>query len=164
MTNKLLTSVVIAATFLVTSLLAQNTNPTKPEAPMSNHAAGPFDAKTLPQDDHSGDSQLGRYSLDKQYHGDLDGTGKGQMLTAATDVKGSAAYVAIEKVTGSLKGKAGSFVLQHAGTMAQGAFHLTVTIVPDSGTSELRGITGKMAIEIAPDGKHSYDLEYTLPQ
>ena len=106
---------------------------------------------------------LGRLILDKQYHGDLEATGKGQMLTAGTEVKGSAAYVAIERVTGTLKGHTGSFVLQHSGTMTQGAGQLVITIVPDSGTGELKGITGKMTIHIAPDGKHSYDFEYTLP-
>jgi len=126
------------------------------------HAVGPFDAKTTPQDDKL-DPQLGRFLLDKQYHGDLEGTGKGQMLTASTDVKGSAGYVAIEKVTGTLKGRNGSFILQHTGTMAAGKFHLEVAVVPDSGTEQLKGISGKMTITIAPDGKHSYDFEYALP-
>ena len=101
-------------------------------------------------------------TIDKQYHGDLEGTGKGQMLTAGTPVKGSGAYVAIEKVAGTLKGRSGSFALQHSGTMTQGAPHLAITVVPDSGTGELKGIAGKMDIKIA-DGKHSYDFEYTLP-
>jgi hypothetical protein len=79
-------------------------------------------------------------------------------------VKGSGAYVAIEKVTGTLKGHTGSFVLQHSGTMTQNAPQLSVTIVPDSGTGELKGIAGKMTINIAAGGKHSYDIEYTLPQ
>ena len=126
------------------------------------HAVGPFDAKTTSQDDKL-DPQLGRFLLDKQYHGDLEGTGKGQMLTASTDVKGSAGYVAIEKVTGTLKGRNGSFILQHTGTMAAGKFHLEVAVVPDSGTEQLKGISGKMTITIAPDGKHSYDFEYALP-
>ncbi len=85
------------------------------------------------------------------------------MLTAGTEVKGSGAYVAIENVTGTLKGHTGSFVLQHSGTMTQGAPQLTITVVPDSGTGQLTGISGKMTITIAPDGKHSYDFEYTLP-
>jgi Protein of unknown function (DUF3224) len=102
-------------------------------------------------------------TIDKHYHGDLEGTGKGQMLTAGTDVKGSGAYVAIERVTGTLRGRAGSFVLQHSGTMTQGVPHLTITVVPDSGTAQLAGIAGKMDIIIAADGKHSYDFEYTLP-
>jgi len=129
---------------------------------MTLHATGPFDVKVVPQDDKSDDPLFGRMTIDKQYHGDLEGTGKGQMLTAGTDVKGSGAYVAIEKVTGSLKGRAGSFALQHSGVMTQGTPHLTITVVPDSGTGQLKGITGKMGINIA-DGKHSYDFEYTLP-
>ncbi len=100
--------------------------------------------------------------LDKQYHGDLEATGKGQMLTAGTEVKGSGAYVAIEYVSGTLKGHSGSFVLQHTGTMTQGVPHLSITVVPDSGTGQLKGIAGTMTIDIAA-GKHSYDFEYTLP-
>jgi uncharacterized protein DUF3224 len=130
---------------------------------MTAHASGPFDVKVTPSDDKSDDALLGRLILDKHYHGDLDATGKGQMLTAGTDVKGSAAYVAIERVTGILKGHTGSFVLQHSGTMTQGAGQLTIAVVPDSGTGQLKGIAGKMTINIAPDGKHSYDFEYTLP-
>jgi hypothetical protein len=132
------------------------------EALVTHHASGPFDVKLTPQDDKSGDPLLGRMALDKQYHGDLEATATGQMLTAGTAVKGSAAYVAIEKVTGTLHGLNGSFVLQHSGTMAQGAPQLNVTVVPDSGTGQLKGIVGKMNITIA-NGKHSYDFEYTLP-
>jgi Protein of unknown function (DUF3224) len=127
------------------------------------HAIGPFDVKVTPQDDGTGDPLLNRMTLDKHYHGDLEGTGMGQMLTAGTEVKGSGAYVAIEKVAGTLKGRSGSFVLQHTGTMTQNAPQLTILVVPDSGTGELKGLTGKMMIHIAADGKHSYDLEYTLP-
>lgn len=130
---------------------------------MSHHAAGPFDVKVTPQDDKSDDPLLGRMTLDKQYHGDLEATGKGQMLTAGSSVKGSGAYVAIEKVTGTLQGHTGSFVLQHMGTMTQNTPQLTITVVPDSGTGGLAGISGKMTIIIATGGKHSYDFEYTLP-
>ena len=133
------------------------------EATTTMHAAGPFDVTVTRQDDTSGDPLLNRMTLDKQYHGDLEGTGKGQMLTAGTEVKGSGAYVAIEKVSGTLKGRSGSFILQHTGAMAQGVPQLSVTVVPDSGTGELKGMTGKMTINIAGDGKHSYDFEYTLP-
>ena len=141
---------------------AQSANPK--EASMPHHATGPFDVKVTPQDDKSEDPLLGRMTLDKQYHGDLDATGKGQMLTAGSAVKGSGAYVAIEKVTGSLQGRTGSFVLQHTGIMTQNTPQLTITVVPDSGTGQLAGIAGKMTIIIAAGGKHSYDLEYTLPQ
>ena len=128
------------------------------------HAAGPFDVKITPQDDNSGDPLLHRMTLEKQYHGDLNATGTGQMLTAGTDVKGSGAYVAIERVTGALKGRSGTFVVQHTGTMAQDTPpQLTIIVVPDSGTGQLKGLTGKMTIMIAADGKHSYDFEYTLP-
>ena len=131
---------------------------------MSTHATGPFDVKVTPQDDKSDDPLLGRMTLDKQYHGDLEATGKGQMLTAGSPVKGSGAYVAIEKVTGTLQGRTGTFVLQHTGSMTQNAPQLTITIVPDSGTGQLTGIAGKMTIIIATGGKHTYDFEYTLPK
>jgi hypothetical protein len=126
-------------------------------------AIGPFDVKVTPQEDGNADPLLNRMMLDKHYRGDLEGTGKGQMLTAGTEVKGSGAYVAIEKVAGTLKGRSGSFVLQHTGTMTQNAPQLTIIVVPDSGTGELKGLTGKMMINITADGKHSYDFEYTLP-
>jgi hypothetical protein len=131
----------------------------------SGHASGPFEVKVapLPADDKTQDAMLGRFSLDKQYHGELEGTGKGQMLTAGTAVKGSAAYVAIERVSGKLQGRAGTFVLQHSGTMSGSAQHLTITVVPDSGTDQLTGLTGTMNIVIAADGKHSYDFSYALP-
>jgi Protein of unknown function (DUF3224) len=143
---------------------AQAQSPRQKEALVTNHAAGPFDVKVTPQDDKTGDAALSRMALDKQYHGDLEATGKGQMLTAGTDVKGSGAYVAIERVTGTLGGRTGSFILQHSGTMRQGAPQLTISVVPDSGTGQLAGIAGAMNIIIAADGKHSYDFEYTLPK
>lgn len=127
------------------------------------HANGPFDVTVTPQDDQSEDPLLGRMMLDKQYHGELEGTGKGQMLTAGTSVKGSGAYVAIEKVSGTLKGRQGTFVLQHTGTMTQNSPQLTITVVPDSGTEELAGISGNMIIRIAADGKHLYEFEYSIP-
>ena len=125
---------------------------------------GRFDVKLTPEsNDGGGDGiSLGRMSLDKRYHGELDATGKGEMLTAMTPVKGSAGYVAVERVFGTLQGRKGSFVIQHSGTMTRGAPSLAITVVSDSGTGELAGIAGKMAIVIA-DGKHSYDFEYTLP-
>jgi hypothetical protein len=140
----------------------QNNIPRTQEGDVTHHAAGPFDVKVTSQDDNSDDPLLNRMLLDKHYHGDLEGTGKGQMLTAGTSVKGSGAYVAIEKVTGTLQGHTGTFVLQHAGIMNNNAPQLTISVVPDSGTSQLAGIAGKMTIKIAPDGKHSYEFEYTL--
>lgn len=127
------------------------------------HARGTFDVKLTPQDDKSQDATLGRMTIDKQIHGDLDGTSKGQMLTAGSAAKGSGGYVAIERVTGTLNGRNGSFTLQHSATMDRGVPHLSITVVPDSGTDQLLGLTGKFNITIA-DGKHSYDFEYTLPQ
>jgi Protein of unknown function (DUF3224) len=126
-------------------------------------ALGTFEVKLVPQPagDKPEDGTLGRMSIDKQFHGDLEATSKGEMLTAGTGVKGSAGYVAIEKVGGSLHGRSGAFVLQHSGTMTRGAPQLTITVVPDSGTGELVGLAGKMAINIV-NGKHTYDFEYTL--
>jgi hypothetical protein len=129
---------------------------------VTNHASGAFDVKVTPQKD--GDEvTIGRMTLDKQFHGDLEGTGKGVMLAVSTSVKGSAGYVAMEKVTGTLKGRSGSFVLQHSGTMTRGAPQLMVSVVPDSGTGQLLGLTGTMTIKIA-DGKHSYDFEYSITE
>ena len=131
---------------------------------MIKHATGPFDVKMIPQtpDEYADGAGLARFALDKQFHGDLEATSKGQMLSAMTAVKGSAGYVAIERVTGTLHGRAGSFTLQHSGTMDRGAQQLVITVVPDSGTDGLDGITGQMRIII--EGKqHSYQFDYTLP-
>jgi hypothetical protein len=142
---------------------AQSAQPQK-EKSLTAHATGPFEVKIVPQtpDGKFEDATLGRMTIDKQYHGDLEGTGIGQMLTGMTATKGSAGYVAIERVNGTLKGRTGTFILQHSATMNRGTPELSVTVVPDSGTGQLEGITGKMNIIIA-DGKHSYDFEYTLP-
>jgi len=126
------------------------------------HATGSFEVKLLPQPAADADSGLGRMCIDKVFSGDLQGTSKGEMLAATTAVKGSAGYVAIERVTGALSGKAGSFVLMHTGVMNRGVPSLTVQVVPDSGTGELAGLTGTMAIEIK-GGKHFYVFEYDLP-
>ncbi len=120
---------------------------------MPTRASGHFDVKLTPQS--SGDESIGRLMLDKQFHGDLTATSKGEMLAAGTAVKGSAGYVALEKITGTLNGRSGSFVLQHSGTMTRGEGKLTVTAVPDSGT-------GGMTIDIS-DGKHLYEFNYELP-
>src|ERR1022692_4967538 len=129
--------------------------------PNTMHASGTFEVKITPQPADSGAPAVGRMSIDKQFHGDLEATSKGQMLAAVNSVKGSAGYVAIEQVTGSLRGRSGTFVLQHSGTMTRGTPQQIVSVVPDSGTGELVGLTGTMTITIA-DGKHSYDFEYTL--
>ena len=127
-------------------------------------ATGTFDVKLLPlANDFAESAALGRMSIDKQFHGDLEGSSQGQMLSFMTSVKGSAGYVAMERVTGKLSGRSGSFVLQHSATMDRGAPTLSISVVPDSGTDELTGLTGKLNIIIA-DGKHSYDFEYSLPE
>ena len=133
---------------------------------MSTRAIGDFTVKVTPDGDvdKAEGAALGRMNLDKQFTGDLTGASKGQMLTAMTGVKGSAGYVAIERVTGRLQGRNGSFVLQHFATMSAAAGpQQSITVVPDSGTGQLVGIAGQMLIKIAPDGKHSYEFEYQLP-
>ena len=142
--------------------LAARANPVQEEVAMTARATGMFEVKLTPQPPDAGaNAAIGRMSIDKQFHGDLEGTSQGQMLAAMTDVKGSAGYVAIERVTGTLEGKKGTFVLQHSGTMTRGEPLLSVTVVPDSGTDGLVGLAGRMTIIIA-EGKHSYEFEYTL--
>jgi len=131
------------------------------ETRMSNHASGTFEVKITPQDDKTAEG-LGRMTIAKQIHGDLEATSAGQMLTAMTKVEGSAVYVAVERVEGTLHGRHGSFMLHHLGMMNRGTQQLTITVVTDSGTDQLVGITGTMTIKIE-GGKHSYDFEYTLP-
>jgi hypothetical protein len=127
------------------------------------HVRGPFEVKMTPQEhsDKSEGSLLGRIALDKHYRGDLDAVGKGEMLTAGTAVKGSAVYVAIERVTGTLDGRSGGFAIVHHGTMTRGVPTLSIAIVPDSGTGELVGIRGTMQIDIV-QGTHFYELDYAF--
>ena len=122
-------------------------------------AKGTFEVKLTPQS--AADAPVGRRTIDKQFHGDLEATSKGEMLAIMTEVKGSAGYVAMERVTGKLGGKTGSFALQHSGTMHRGVSELSVTVVPDSGTGDLAGLSGRMDIIIA-DGRHSFVFDYTL--
>lgn len=129
---------------------------------MTTKASGTFEVKMSPQaPDENGEATVGRMLLDKQFHGDLEASSKGQMLAFMTEVKGSAGYVAIERVNGTLAGRAGTFVLMHNGIMTRGEGQLSVMVVPDSGTGELVGLAGKMTINVA-DGKHSYEFEYTF--
>jgi hypothetical protein len=132
---------------------------------MTNHASGTFEVKLTPQApaDGSAGPAVGRMLLDKQFHGDLEATSKGEMLAVGTAVQGSAGYVAMEQVSGTLQGRAGTFALQHNGTMTRGTPQLTIAVVPDSGTGELAGLAGQMTIDIA-GGKHSYAFEYTLAE
>ena len=127
------------------------------------HATGMFDVKLSPLDPYnrSEEAKLARLSIDKQFHGDLQASSQGEMLSAGTDVKGSASYVAIERVSGTLHGQRGSFTLQHNATMTRGAPYLNIIVVPDSGTGQLQGLTGTMSIRVE-GGKHYYDFEYAL--
>jgi len=133
---------------------------------MPNHATGAFDVKLTPQSlaEAPSDSGLGRMALAKEFHGELEATSMGEMLTAMSNVQGSGAYVAVERVTGKLDGYSGSFMLQHTGVMTRGVPQLTITVVPDSGTDGLTGLTGKLNIRIEAGGKHFYDFDYELPQ
>ena len=131
---------------------------------MNQIAKGEFTVKVQPlaMEGQPEGSRLGRLSIDKTITGDLMATTAGQMLSAMTDVKGSAGYVALERVSGMLHGRRGTFVLQHSGTMNKGAPSLAVNVVPDSGTGELVGLSGQFNIIIA-GGQHSYEFTYTLP-
>lgn len=131
----------------------------------THHATGTFEPTLTPiplANEHA-DKTLGRMTISKHFHGGLEATSRGEMLTAMTSTKGSAGYVAIEQVTGTLDGRSGAFTLQHSGIMDRGTPHLTVNVVPDSGTGQLAGLSGTMTITIEPAGKHTYDLAYALP-
>jgi hypothetical protein len=126
--------------------------------------SGKFDAQLKPIEGYAAGQHkihLGRMSIDKQFFGELEATSKGEMLSAMTPVKGSAGYVALEQVCGTLNGKEGSFVLQHFGTMAKGKDNLILEVVPDSGTGQLEGLSGNMKILIE-EGQHMYEFEYQL--
>ncbi|HVO97260.1 MAG TPA: DUF3224 domain-containing protein [Bryobacteraceae bacterium] len=125
------------------------------------YASGTFEVKLKPQGDE--DASVVRMTIDKRFHGDLVGTSKGQMLAVQSSVKGSAGYVAMEVVTGTLGSRTGSFALQHTGTMNRGVQELSVTVVPDSGTGELAGLSGKLEIRIV-EKQHFYEFEYTITQ
>jgi Protein of unknown function (DUF3224) len=132
---------------------------------MTTRAQGTFEVRMTPvaTDEKPGTATLGRLTLDKQYRGDLEASSTGEMLSAMTSTKGSAGYVAIERVTGTLHGRSGTFVLQHHGIMNRGHGTLSIGIVPDSGTGQLTGLGGSMKI-IIESGKHSYELEYTVTE
>ena len=132
---------------------------------MTTRASGTFDVKLNPLETYNRTegANLGRLSIDKQFHGDLEATSQGEMLSAMGANKGSAGYVAIERVSGKLADRSGSFVFQHSGTMTRGAPQLSVSVVPDSGSGELVGLSGTMAIIIA-EGKHSYEFDYTFAE
>ena len=127
---------------------------------MTKRANGTFEVKLTPQDDGP-EAVVGRMTIDKQFQGEIEGTSSGVMLMASGGVTGSAGYVAIEKVTGTVGGRRGTFYLQHNGIMTRGAGQLAITVIPDTGTDELVGLSGTMNIIIA-DGQHSYEFEYSV--
>ena len=127
-------------------------------------ATGTFKVRLAPLEtySHEPEAKIARLSIDKTFDGDLAATSRGEMLSGGSPAEGSAGYVAIERVTGTLHGKSGSFLLQHSGTMRPGVQELNVTVIPDSGTGDLGGLEGKMIIEIR-DHQHFYSFEYSLP-
>jgi hypothetical protein len=132
---------------------------------MNLRAEGHFDVKNTPlgADESTSGTGIGRFALDKQYHGDLEGTAKGVMLGCGNPATGSAGYVALEQVEGTLAGRSGSFAIQHFGVMDSGKFDLKLLIVPGSGTGALAGLAGTMTFTNA-SGKHSYTMDYTVPE
>jgi Protein of unknown function (DUF3224) len=153
-------ALLIALTLVALAAAAQAQTPARKDAAMSHRATGQFDVKVAPLDPY--DKVLSRFSLDKQYHGDLEAVSKGEMLSSGNPATDAGA-VAMEKVSGKLGGRSGSFVLQHSATMEQGKpSSWSIIVVPGSGTGELAGIRGKMEI-VVEGGKHSYVFEYALP-
>ncbi|SFR95133.1 Protein of unknown function [Dyella sp. OK004] len=129
------------------------------------HASGDFDVKMGPQPTTPGfeATGVGRQTIDKHFHGDLEGSSQGEMLATMTETQGSGAYVALEKVSGTLHGKRGTFIFVHSATMHRGVPDWSVKVVPDSGTGELVGLSGAMVIHIDEKGKHTYTFDYELP-
>jgi Protein of unknown function (DUF3224) len=131
---------------------------------VTQRANGTFEVTITPVEPagRAADASINRMFIDKVFEGELEARSTVLMLAVSTETEGSAAYVAMERVTGALHGRSGSFALQHSGTMTRGAPELVVNVVPDSGTDELAGLTGRMAIDIV-DGKHLYEFTYSLP-
>lgn len=129
------------------------------------HATGTFEVKLTPQPAAPGieAAALGRQTIDKHFHGDLEGSSLGEMLAVMSMETGSGAYVAMERVSGTLGGRHGSFVLMHSATMTRGTPAMSVTVVPDSGTGELAGLTGTLVIQVDAKGAHAYVFDYALP-
>ena len=142
---------------------ARGQDSTERSTVVSHHVTGPFDVKLSPLAPYNTDpdARLGRMAIDKQFHGALEAASKGEMLSTGS-ARGSGGYVAMERVTGVLGGRHGSFALQHHATMDAGTPILDIIVVPGSGTGELAGLTGRMMIHIAPGGAHSYDFEYEI--
>ena len=164
MKNRVSVILCVCLCFAYLAFARTKTDSAAKEIRVTGHATGTFEVKLVPQPatEEEAKATLGRMSIDKQFHGDLEGTSKGVMLSSGT-AQSSGAYVALEKVSGTLKGRNGTFVLQHTGIMTRGTPQLTISVVPDSGTGELTGIAGKMDIKIS-DGKHFYEFDYTLPE
>ncbi len=167
MKNPSSAAIILAVVFGLSSFAQSSSQtPATPAkgTPVTSRAVGSFEVKLVQesQGEKAEGPALARFSFDKQFHGDLEASGKGEMLAAGPDAKGSGAYVAIERVTGTLGGRAGSFVLQHSGTLTRGATELSITVVPDSGTGQLEGLTGKLIV-IINNGKHTYEFNYSLP-
>jgi hypothetical protein len=152
----------VTLTVLALSLFSPLTSAQQKETLMTHHAHGAFTVNVQPRTPAPAEG-LGRYSIDKQIHGDLEATTKGEMFSGGDPEQGAAGYVAIEVVTGTLAGKHGSFALQHSATMDRNGLKMSVAVVPGSGTGELKGIAGTFTIHIEK-GQHTYDLEYTLPE
>src|SRR5277367_1522741 len=151
-------SMIALIVLLCASAFAQAQNPKE----TIMHAKGAFDVKVVPQKADNPQEEkaaIGRMSLDKQCHGDLEAQSDGEMLSFMTEVKGSAGYVAMERVTGKLNGRSGTFVMQHNATMTRGTPQMNIVVVPDSGTGELAGISGTLIINIV-EGKHFYEFDY----
>jgi hypothetical protein len=159
MTGPFSAGVLLVLLSLASAAPAHAQSPAPIEAMTTTRATGSFEVQLAPQETAA--APLGRLSINKQFHGDLEATSKGEMLAFRSAVDGSAGYVAMEQVTGTLHGRSGTFVLQHTGVMDRGAPGLTITVVPDSGTGELAGLSGTMNIVIE-GGKHSYEFDYTL--
>jgi len=150
------------------SLVEAQSRPAAPAAAekgaaVANHARGEFEVKLKPfAVEAAPDPSFGHMAIDKQFHGDIEGSSKGEMM-ASNSPQGSGSYVALERVTATLRGRSGSFVLVHQGSMTRGAdFKLNISVVPESGTGQLAGLSGQLTITIT-EGKHFYDFEYSLP-
>lgn len=161
MIRKALSSLAVATVAAMPAQTAVATASAKREPAVEYTASGEFDVQLTPIG--AADAAVGSMTFSKTFHGDLAATSTGQMLAVRTPVNGSAGYVAMERVSGTLAGRKGTFALQHSGTMDKGAQTLSVTVVPDSATDDLAGLAGSMAIKIE-GGKHLYTFRYSLPR
>lgn len=156
--HPMLAAVVIGAAAF--AAIAAPTPADPKESPMREHVTGRFDVKLIPQEDKDDPSGIARLLLDKTFHGALEATSRGQMLAVRAANGTSGGYVALENVSGTLRGRSGSFHLQHYGVATRGVNTLTLQVVPDSGTAELAGLTGTMTIEVKEGGEHFYTFDF----